>query len=53
MDEYVETGANYFICSFQWGDLTHAQAMRSIDLFASEVMPHYAKAPASSTVRAD
>jgi alkanesulfonate monooxygenase SsuD/methylene tetrahydromethanopterin reductase-like flavin-dependent oxidoreductase (luciferase family) len=53
MDEYVETGANYFICSFQWGDLTHAQAMRSIDLFASEVMPHYAKVPGSSTVRAD
>ena len=22
LDEYVETGANYFICSFQWGDLT-------------------------------
>ena len=22
MDEYGETGANYFVCSFQWGDLT-------------------------------
>src|SRR5262249_23001553 len=21
MDEYVATGANYFVCSFQWGDL--------------------------------
>ena len=41
MDEYLETGANYFVCSFQWGDLTHAQAMRSIELFATEVMPHY------------
>jgi alkanesulfonate monooxygenase SsuD/methylene tetrahydromethanopterin reductase-like flavin-dependent oxidoreductase (luciferase family) len=41
LDEYVETGANYFICSFQWGDLTHEQAMRSIELFATEVMPHY------------
>jgi alkanesulfonate monooxygenase SsuD/methylene tetrahydromethanopterin reductase-like flavin-dependent oxidoreductase (luciferase family) len=41
LDEYVETGANYFICSFQWGDLTHEQAMRSIDLFAAEVMPYY------------
>ena len=41
LDEYVETGANYFICSFQWGDLTHAQAMRSIELFTAEVMPHY------------
>lgn len=41
MDAYVETGANYFICSFQWGDLTHEQAVRSIDLFTAEVMPHY------------
>jgi alkanesulfonate monooxygenase SsuD/methylene tetrahydromethanopterin reductase-like flavin-dependent oxidoreductase (luciferase family) len=41
MDEYLATGANYFVCSFQWGDLSHAQAMRSIELFATEVMPHY------------
>jgi alkanesulfonate monooxygenase SsuD/methylene tetrahydromethanopterin reductase-like flavin-dependent oxidoreductase (luciferase family) len=41
MDEYVATGANYFVCSFQWGDLTHDQAMQSIELFATEVMPHY------------
>jgi alkanesulfonate monooxygenase SsuD/methylene tetrahydromethanopterin reductase-like flavin-dependent oxidoreductase (luciferase family) len=41
MDEYVATGANYFVCSFQWGGLTHAQAMRSIDLFVAEIMPHY------------
>ena len=44
MDEYVATGANYFVCSFQWGDLSHAQAMRSIELFAGEVMPRYAAA---------
>ena len=44
MDEYVATGANYFVCSFQWGDLSHAQAMRSIELFATEVMPAYATA---------
>ncbi|MGH8066964.1 MAG: hypothetical protein ACRERE_17350 [Candidatus Entotheonellia bacterium] len=41
MDEYVATGANYFVCSFQWGGLTHDQAMRSIDLFVGEIMPHY------------
>jgi alkanesulfonate monooxygenase SsuD/methylene tetrahydromethanopterin reductase-like flavin-dependent oxidoreductase (luciferase family) len=46
MDEYVATGANYFVCSFQWGDLSHEQTMQSIELFASEVMPHYAAAPA-------
>jgi hypothetical protein len=44
MDEYVATGANYFVCSFQWGDISHADAMRSIELFATEVMPRYASA---------
>lgn len=42
MDEYVATGANYFVGAFQWGDLSHGQAMRSIELFTNEVMPHYA-----------
>jgi hypothetical protein len=32
---------NYFVCSFQWGGLSHAQAMRSIELFVTKVMPHY------------
>jgi alkanesulfonate monooxygenase SsuD/methylene tetrahydromethanopterin reductase-like flavin-dependent oxidoreductase (luciferase family) len=43
MDEYVATGANYMVCSFQWGNLTHAQAMRSVELWATEIMPHYQK----------
>jgi len=48
MEEYAATGANYFVCSFQWGDLTHEHAMRSIELFATEVMPRYvAAAPAA------
>jgi alkanesulfonate monooxygenase SsuD/methylene tetrahydromethanopterin reductase-like flavin-dependent oxidoreductase (luciferase family) len=51
LDEYVETGANYFICSFQWGDLTHEQAMRSIELFSTEVMPHYVRREAAAGVR--
>jgi alkanesulfonate monooxygenase SsuD/methylene tetrahydromethanopterin reductase-like flavin-dependent oxidoreductase (luciferase family) len=42
LDEYIATGANYFVCSFQWGDLSHAHAMRSIELFTAEVMPRYA-----------
>ena len=42
MDEYLATGANYIVCSFQWGDLSHEQAMRSIELWATEVMPHVA-----------
>ena len=47
MDEYLATGANYFVCSFQWGDITHENAMRSIELFASEVMPRYQTASTS------
>jgi alkanesulfonate monooxygenase SsuD/methylene tetrahydromethanopterin reductase-like flavin-dependent oxidoreductase (luciferase family) len=43
MDEYVATGANYFVCSFQWGNLTHDHARRSLDLFVEQVMPHYVK----------
>ena len=41
MEEYAATGANYMVCSFQWGDLTHEQAMRSVELWSSEVMPYY------------
>ena len=41
MDQYVATGANYFVASFQWGNLTHDQALRSIDLFVDEIMPRY------------
>jgi len=46
LDEYVATGANYFVCSFQWGDLSHEQAMRSVELFTTEVMPHYTSSAA-------
>ena len=46
MDEYLETGANYFVAGFQWGHLSHEDTMRSIELFVSEVMPHYAEKPA-------
>ena len=41
MDEYLETGANYFVCGFQWGNLTQEQTMQSLELFVEEVMPHY------------
>lgn len=35
----AESGANYFVGSFQWGNLTHEEAKRSLGYFASEVMP--------------
>lgn len=38
--DYMETtSANYYGVAFQWGDLTHAEASRSMELFAREVMP--------------
>jgi alkanesulfonate monooxygenase SsuD/methylene tetrahydromethanopterin reductase-like flavin-dependent oxidoreductase (luciferase family) len=33
-----ESGANYFVGAFQWGDLTHAEALHSLRLFATDVI---------------
>ncbi|PON15943.1 LLM class flavin-dependent oxidoreductase [Candidatus Entotheonella serta] len=41
MDEYVSTGANYFVCAFHFGNMPEHIAERSIDLFIKDVMPHY------------
>jgi alkanesulfonate monooxygenase SsuD/methylene tetrahydromethanopterin reductase-like flavin-dependent oxidoreductase (luciferase family) len=41
MDEYVSTGANYFVCAFHFGNMPEPIAKRSIDLFIQDVMPHY------------
>jgi alkanesulfonate monooxygenase SsuD/methylene tetrahydromethanopterin reductase-like flavin-dependent oxidoreductase (luciferase family) len=46
--EYVaryaeDSSCNYLVASFQWGDITHQEASRSMALFASEVMPHFMK----------
>ncbi len=35
------TGANYFITRFAYGNLTYEQSARSLELFVSEVMPHF------------
>jgi alkanesulfonate monooxygenase SsuD/methylene tetrahydromethanopterin reductase-like flavin-dependent oxidoreductase (luciferase family) len=40
-EEYMKTGANYMVLSFQWGNLTHVQAMRSIRLFREHLMPRF------------
>jgi hypothetical protein len=52
--EYVEryvadSTCNYLVGSFQWGDLTHAEASRSLDLFATEVMPHFVESPVQAS----
>jgi len=40
LEQYHEqSGANYFVSSFQWGDLTHEEASHSLELFMSEVAP--------------
>lgn len=45
VERYIEeSGANYFVGSFQWGDLTHEEASKSLRLFSEEVMPHFAEA---------
>ena len=38
------TGANYLLCIFSFGDLAPEHAMRSIDLFATEVKPRLSRA---------
>jgi alkanesulfonate monooxygenase SsuD/methylene tetrahydromethanopterin reductase-like flavin-dependent oxidoreductase (luciferase family) len=38
-----ESGANYFVARFAYGNLTHEESVRSLELFASEVMPHFQK----------
>ena len=38
----TESGCNYVICSFAWGTLSREQSMRSLRLFASDVMPAFA-----------
>jgi alkanesulfonate monooxygenase SsuD/methylene tetrahydromethanopterin reductase-like flavin-dependent oxidoreductase (luciferase family) len=41
MDEYVSTGANYFVGAFHFGNMPAHIAERSIELFITDVMPHY------------
>jgi len=35
------SGCNYVICAFAFGTLSHEQALRSLGLFAAEVMPAF------------
>ena len=38
-------GITHFNCSFWFGDLEHARVLRSMELFAKEVMPAFASTP--------
>jgi hypothetical protein len=37
------SGCNYFVGRFDYGNLPADAARRSLDLFAREVMPHFAR----------
>ena len=39
--ELREHGIEYFGCNFAYGGMDHAKLMRSMELFAKEVMPHF------------
>jgi len=41
-EEAAYTGVNYFVSWFAFGDLTLAESMRSVELFAKDVMPAFA-----------
>lgn len=42
IEEQIEaSGANYFVARFAYGNLSHEESVRSLDLFANEVMPHF------------
>jgi alkanesulfonate monooxygenase SsuD/methylene tetrahydromethanopterin reductase-like flavin-dependent oxidoreductase (luciferase family) len=41
-EQVTTSGANYFVCDITFGDITLAEAMRSVELLGREVLPHFA-----------
>ena len=37
--QIAESGANYLVCRFAFGDLSLSESMRSLELFQRHVMP--------------
>ena len=37
--QLAESGANYLVCRFAFGDLTLSESLRSLELFQRHVMP--------------
>jgi alkanesulfonate monooxygenase SsuD/methylene tetrahydromethanopterin reductase-like flavin-dependent oxidoreductase (luciferase family) len=51
--KYVEgSGCDYVMLAFAWGNLTAAQTRRSFDLFATKIMPEFARRPSADSIRA-
>jgi len=42
-EQLEQSGANYFVTRFAYGNLTHEESVRSLELFTNEVMPHFQK----------
>jgi hypothetical protein len=49
--QLAETGCNYVVGQFAFGDLTRDECLRSIGLFASEIMPALQYPPPRSAVQ--
>jgi alkanesulfonate monooxygenase SsuD/methylene tetrahydromethanopterin reductase-like flavin-dependent oxidoreductase (luciferase family) len=41
IQELRQQGIGYFGCNFAFGGLDHRKVMRSMELFADQVMPHF------------
>jgi len=41
----AEAGVNYLVCRFAFGDMALAESLRSLELFASQVMPELGSLP--------
>jgi alkanesulfonate monooxygenase SsuD/methylene tetrahydromethanopterin reductase-like flavin-dependent oxidoreductase (luciferase family) len=51
VDRYAaESGANYFIAAFQWGNISHEQALKSLELFATVVMARFTDRPQPAAI---
>ena len=37
--QIAETGVNYLVCRLAFGDMALAESLRSLELFARQVMP--------------
>ena len=44
LEVYREAGINHIFASFGFPGLPHEKVLRSIEMFATEVMPHFKKA---------
>ena len=40
-EQQTVSGCNYWVSRMAYGDLTLEESSRSLDLFATEVMPHF------------